>query len=85
VPPGSDVVVTEGGCGAAATVMLNAFVAVLFSESLTCTVNEAVPAVVGVPEMTPVDAARLSPAGKAPALTLQLYGVVPPLAWIVVE
>ena len=85
VPPGSDVVVTVGGCAAAATAMLNAFVPVLFAASVTCTVNDAVPAVVGVPEITPVDAARLNPAGNVPALTLQLYGVVPPLACSVVE
>ena len=85
VPPGSDVVVIAGGCAAAATAMLNAFVAVLFAASVTCTVNDTVPAVVGVPEITPVDEARLNPAGKAPALIDQLYGVVPPLACSVVE
>jgi hypothetical protein len=85
VPPGSDVVVTVGGWAAATTAMFNAFVPVLFAESVTCTVNDAVPAAVGVPEITPVDATRLIPAGKAPALTLQLYGVVPPLACSVVE
>ena len=77
--------VTVGGCGAAATTMLNAFVPVLFAASVTCTVNDAVPAAVGVPEITPVDATRLNPAGNVPALTLQLYGVVPPLACSVVE
>jgi hypothetical protein len=85
VPPGSDVVVTVGGCAAAATAILNAFVPVLFAASVTCTVNETVPAVVGVPEITPVVATRLNPAGSAPALRLQLYGVVPPLACSVVE
>ena len=80
VPPGSDVVVTVGGCGAAATAMLSPLVPVLFAASVTCTVNNVVPAVVGVPESTPVDAARLNPAGSVPALTLQLYGVVPLLA-----
>ena len=85
VPPGKDVVVTVGGCAAAATAILNAFVPVLFAASVTCTVNDAVPAVVGVPEITPVDATRLNPAGSVPALTLQLYGVVPPLACSVVE
>ena len=44
-----------------------------------------VPAVVGVPEIVPLDAASVRPAGNAPALTLQLYGVVPPLAGNVVE
>ena len=85
VPPGNDVVVTVGGCAAAATAILNAFVPVLFAASFTCTVNDTVPAVVGVPEITPVDATRLNPAGSVPALTLQVYGVVPPLACSVVE
>ena len=85
VPPGNDVVVTVGGCAAAATAILKTFVPVLFAASFTCTVNDDVPAVVGVPEITPVDAARLNPAGNVPALTLQLYGVVPPLACSVVE
>src|SRR4029077_10471185 len=84
VPPGNDVVVTVGGCAAAATATLKAFVPVLFAASVTCTVNDAVPAVVGVPEITPVDATRLNPAGSVPALTLQVYGVVPPLACSVV-
>jgi hypothetical protein len=65
--------------------MLKAFVPVLFAASVTCTVNDAVPAAVGVPEITPVDAAKLNPAGNVPALTLQLYGVVPPLACSAVE
>jgi hypothetical protein len=65
--------------------MLNAFVPVLFAESVTCTVNDAVPAAVVVPEIKPVDATRLNPAGNVPALTLQLYGVVPPLACSAVE
>ena len=72
VPPGSDEVVTVGGCAAAATAMLNAFVAVLFAASFTWTVNDKVPAAVGVPEITPVDETRLNPAGKVPALTTQV-------------
>jgi hypothetical protein len=64
--------------------MLKDFVAVLLAASLTCTVNDAVAAVVGMPEITPVDATRLSPAGRLPALTLQLYGAFPPLACNVV-
>src|SRR4029077_703859 len=84
-PPGNDVVVTVGGCAAAATAILKAFAPVLFAASVTCTVNDTVPAAVGVPEITPVDATRLNPAGSVPALTLQVYGVVPPLACSVVE
>jgi hypothetical protein len=85
VAVGSDVVVTEGDCAAAPTVTLNTFVPVLFAASVTCTVNDTVPAVAGVPEIAPVDAAKLNPAGSVPAITLQLYGVVPPLACNVVE
>jgi hypothetical protein len=72
VPPGSDVVVTVGGCGTAATAMLSAFVPVLFAASVTCTVNDAVPAVVGIPEIAPVDATSVKPAGRVPALIVQV-------------
>lgn len=85
VPEGSEVVVTEGGCAAADTVMLNAFVPVLFAASVTCTVNEDAPVAVGVPEITPVEATKVRPAGKVPALRFQVYGVVPPLACNEVE
>ena len=43
------------------------------------------PAVVGVPEIVPLAAANVKPGGSVPALTLQLYGAVPPLAVKVVE
>jgi hypothetical protein len=72
VPPGKDVVVTVGGWAAAATAILNVFVAVLFAASVTFTVNDTVPAVVGVPEIKPVGATRLNPAGSVPALTLHV-------------
>jgi hypothetical protein len=54
-------------------------------ESVTLAVRLNVPAVVGVPEIVPLAAASVRPAGKAPELMLQLYGVVPPLASIIVE
>ena len=72
-----------GGCGA--TTMLKAFVPVLLAASFTSTVNENVPAVVGVPEITPVEATNVSPAGNVPTVTLQLYGAVPAVACSVVE
>ena len=53
-------------------------------ESVTLIVKLNVPAAVGVPEIVPVED-RVRPAGKAPALMLQLYGTVPPLAASVVE
>lgn len=66
-----DVVVIFSGWGAAAaTEMLSAFVPVLFFESFTCTVNEELPAAVGVPLIEPVEAVRLKPAGSAPAVIL---------------
>ena len=43
------------------------------------------PDAAGVPETVPVAAAKVRPAGNAPELMLQLYGVVPPVAWIIVE
>ena len=71
------------GVTAAATVMLNACVAVCrvgAVESVTLTAKLNVPAVVGVPEIVPLAAAIVRPAGNVPELMLQLYGVVPPLA-----
>jgi hypothetical protein len=53
-------------------------------ESVTFAVNENEPDAVGVPEMVPAEES-VRPAGKAPALTLQAYGVVPPLADKAVE
>jgi hypothetical protein len=52
-------------------------------ESATCTVKLDVPAVVGVPEITPALLSTI-PAGKDPAVTLQIYGVIPPDAASVV-
>ena len=47
--------------------------------SVTRIVTLEGPAVVGVPEMTPaVDSDR--PGGSAPAVTVNVYGAVPPLA-----
>ena len=68
------------GVTAAATTMLKFAVALCAGElaSVTFTVNDAVPAVVGVPLITaPLS---VSPAGKEPEEIDQLYGVVPPLA-----
>jgi len=74
--------------GAAATVRVNGFVAVSgvgAVESVIFTVKLKEPAAVGVPEMAPDDADSVRPTGKAPELTLQVYGVVPPVASNVVE
>lgn len=79
-PLGRLLVVTSRVAGA--TVMERAFVAVcaVVAESNAWTVKDAVPEVVGVPEITPVEAFKLRPAGSAPALMPQVYGVVPPEA-----
>jgi hypothetical protein len=58
--------------------------AVGFVESVTLAVKLKEPDAVGVPEIVPADD-NVSPPGKAPALMLQLYGVVPPLAASVIE
>jgi hypothetical protein len=77
VPPGSDAVVTVSGGGAIA--MLSAFDVEVLLLSVTVAVKFAVPAAVGVPLMFP-PAPRLSPAGRAPLLTVHVYPPVPPLA-----
>jgi hypothetical protein len=48
-------------------------------ESVALTVKENVPAVVGVPLICP-ELMSVSPAGKEPELSDQMYGAVPPLA-----
>jgi hypothetical protein len=62
-----------------------------FSDDATCvefatvTTNADVAGAVGVPEMTPVALARVSPAGRPPPLIVQEYGIVPPDAASLVE
>ncbi|MGA8232933.1 MAG: hypothetical protein WB795_15775, partial [Candidatus Acidiferrales bacterium] len=48
-------------------------------ESVTCTVNDAVPAAVGVPDIAPA-LERVKPAFSDPEVIDHLYGVVPPVA-----
>ena len=73
-PPGSEVVVTFRAV--AVMVMLRFALAVFFgdSESVTVTVKLIVPVTfpVGVPEMAPVEAFKLNPAGRLPVVTAQL-------------
>ena len=61
------------------TVMLRALVT-FWAPAVTRTVKFEVPVAVGVPEMTPVLGASVSPAGSVPLATNQVYGGVPPLA-----
>src|SRR5215472_6981834 len=65
---------TEGEIAGAppAIATLSACVAVLFAASFTCTVNDAVPELVGVPLMAPVDAVSARPGGNVPELISQL-------------
>ena len=53
--------------------------------SLTVTVKLEVPFAVGVPEMMPLPAARVNPAGRLPEVTDHVYPGVPPLACSVCE
>jgi hypothetical protein len=48
-------------------------------------VSPNVPASTGVPEITPVEAFSDSPGGSDPAETVQVYGLVPPVAASVPE
>jgi hypothetical protein len=47
---------------------------------LSVTPKEKLPLAVGVPETIPVDAARLSPAGRLPEEIDHVYPAVPPVA-----
>src|SRR5271165_4368389 len=54
-------------------------VAGVVCESATCTVKLAVPVAVGVPEISP-EVERVSPTGRLPETTDQVYGGTPPEA-----
>jgi len=54
------------------------------SESVTCAVIVKLPDAVGVPLSAPAELS-VTPAGNAPAVIDQLYGVVPPVAAKVAE
>jgi hypothetical protein len=64
----------EGWTGFAETVSVTVVVAdwAAEAESDTDTPKEKLPVVVGVPEIIPVPAARLSPAGSCPETRLQV-------------
>ena len=66
-------------------VRLNALDALFLAVSVTCTVKLNEPAAVGVPERVPLAASSEMPAGRAPAVTAQVYGAVPPVAASVCE
>ena len=60
-----------------AVITILRFLVALPAEFVTLTEKPDVPAVVGVPEMTPVAAFKLKPAGSVPLLISQVIGVVP--------
>ena len=63
---GKEVVVIDGGLVWALTVMLNTWLAVCVSASVTWTVKPFVPLVTGVPEIVPVVGSSESPVGRLP-------------------
>lgn len=77
---GKDVVAIESGGAATTSEIVDEVVWAGFDASLTVTVIGKLPFAVGVPEMRPVLAARLSPAGRLPEVIDQTYGAVPPVA-----
>ena len=64
---------------------LVAWVAVSPPASVTLMVKFEVPAPVGVPASTPVEAPRVIPAGRLPPLTDHVYGPSPPVTVSVSE
>jgi hypothetical protein len=69
---GRDVVAIERGGPAITSERVDEMVWAGFDASLTVTVTGKLPFSVGVPEMRPVLAARLSPAGRLPEVIDQL-------------
>jgi hypothetical protein len=72
VPEAREVVFTTSFCGAITIEVVTEAVLAGLSLSVTITLDEKVPLVVGVPEITPVLADKLNPSGKLPELIVQL-------------
>jgi hypothetical protein len=72
VPAGRDDVEIASGGGATTSDRETTLVCTGLDESATVKVKLAVPLAVGFPEITPVDAARLSPAGRVPVVRDQV-------------
>jgi len=66
VPEGSDDVVIESAVGATTSDRVTALLCAGLDESTTLKVKLVVPLAVGLPEIIPVDDARLSPDGSVP-------------------
>ena len=71
-----------GGGGGAGELTVMVMLAVAFGlvPFAAWTVNENVPALVGVPARTPVEGSKVSPGGKLPELTVNAMGAVPEAA-----
>ena len=54
------------------------------AESCTCTVKVEVPKRIGIPEIRPVLASKVKPAGSWPFITLHVNGGTPPVAFTLV-
>jgi hypothetical protein len=83
VPPSSrmyHVVPAVAGSAATVIVVTADLVCAGSPVSLTVTVKVDTPLAVGVPEIVPVVEASVSPAGRLPEVTDQVYCGVPPLA-----
>ena len=83
-PFGKDGVVIVTVLAAILKVKLADFETAGDSESVTCAVIVKLPDAVGVPLSAPAELS-VTPAGNAPAVIDQLYGVVPPVAAKVAE
>jgi hypothetical protein len=81
VDSGELVRITRGGL----TVKVSGLLAVAPLKSVTWMVKLKMPAVVGVPLICPVAEFSARPPGKAPTVTAQIYGGVPPLTIGVTE
>jgi hypothetical protein len=90
VPPSGRIyhVVPGPDSGAAAAMVIEVEADLVWAGlllSFTVAVKLEVPVAVGVPEMVPVVAARLSPAGRLPELIDHVYEGFPPAAVIGAE
>src|ERR1700744_2553587 len=85
VPDGRLDVTMPSEVGAMKRVSGTDFVCAGLEESATAAVKLVVPTAVGVPEISPVDAEKLSPLGRPPAVIDHAYGAVPPLDCSTVE
>jgi hypothetical protein len=75
VPPASELVVTETGLATVSVRLLDA----VCEPSVAATLNDEVPAALGVPVMAPL-ADNDRPAGRLPDASDQVYDPVPPVA-----